>query len=285
MRTLLAPLCLTLVVASCEKGETTRPPDATPPTAQSSKSVADEPDEEEPAAMGPNYQAYEVSDAAKAVINAEDRAVEDQRSDMRRRPAETLTFMEVQEGWKVADLGAGGGYTTELLVRAVGPRGEVWAQNDTFALENYAKETWPARLRKKVNKKRIARIDADFEDPLPDEAKDLDLVSIIFSYHDVVARGGDVTKMNAAIFEHLKPGGFYVVFDHSARPGSGTQDTEELHRIDEKLVIQQVEAAGFELVESANFLRDPGDTRDWKVWERGYVTDRFALKFQKPTGG
>ena len=36
-----------------------------------------------------------------------------------------LTFFGLEPGQKVADLAAGGGYTTELLARAVGPSGVV----------------------------------------------------------------------------------------------------------------------------------------------------------------
>jgi predicted methyltransferase len=238
--------------------------------------------EDEGSGMGPNYRAYEVTAAARAIVEAKDRDPKDVADDPRRRPRELLSFAEVAPGQRVADLGAGGGYTTELLVRAVGDDGVVFAHNDEFARTNYARDTWPARLAKPINAK-VVRADQEFEDPLPAEATDLDLVTIVFSYHDAVVRGQDVVAMNKRVFAHLRPGGLYVILDHSARPGSGTQDTETLHRIDEKLVIQQVEAAGFELVETADFLRDPADTRDWPVWKRGFVTDRFALKFQKPT--
>ena len=36
----------------------------------------------------------------------------------------------IRRGTRVLDLGAGGGYSTELMARAVGPQGRVWAQND-----------------------------------------------------------------------------------------------------------------------------------------------------------
>ena len=233
--------------------------------------------------MGPNLRPYDITPEAQAVVDADDRSADDVEDDGRRKPAMLLSFAGVGPGMKVADLGAGGGYTTELLVRAVGPKGTVFAQNDKFALENYSKDTWPARLAKPINKE-VVRVDREFSDPLPPEAKDLDLVTIIFSYHDAVVRGEDTKAMDAKVFEALKPGGYYVVLDHSAKPGTGTSDTETYHRIDEQTVIQEAEAAGFELVETGDFLRDPGDTRDWEVWKRGFATDRFALKFQKPEG-
>lgn len=223
----------------------------------------------------------EVTDAAKAIVDAADRTEDDRKADARRHPGELLTFMGVQPGWKVADLAAGNGYTTELLVRAVGPDGKVYAQNNRAFLEKFVKESWPARLEREVNRD-VVRVDREFEEPLPPEAKGLDMVAFMFSYHDVIAYGEDPARTNAAVFEALKPEGIYVIADHSARPRSGTDDTEALHRIDETTLIEQVQAAGFQLLESGDFLRKPDDDRDTVVWKVGFDTDRFVLKFIKP---
>lgn len=224
----------------------------------------------------------EVTPAAQAIVDAEDRTAEDRETDARRHPGELLTFMGVQPGWRIADLAAGGGYTTELLVRAVGPEGAVFAHNTAMVIEKYVSEAWPARLAREVNAS-VVRIDAEWSAPLPEAASDLDMVSLIFSYHDIIAFKEDIAPVNKAVFAALKPGGFYVIADHSAVPNSGTRDTEKLHRIDEASVIQQVEAAGFKLDASADFLRTPDDLRDTEVWTIGFNTDRFVLRFVKPT--
>ena len=54
-----------------------------------------------------------------------------------------------------------------------------------------------------------------------------------------------------------------------------------------ELVKQQVEAAGFQLAGSSDFMRNPGDTRDWNADPssedpRVHTQDLFALKFVKP---
>src|SRR5438105_3552021 len=67
--------------------------------------------------------------AWKAVIGAPDRSEKDRALDAGRHPAEMLEFLNLKGGMKVADLGAGGGYTTELMARAVGPSGVVYMQN------------------------------------------------------------------------------------------------------------------------------------------------------------
>src|SRR5437867_12594677 len=66
---------------------------------------------------------------ANAVVTAADRSPEDRALDAGRKPAELLAFVGIQPGWRIADLGAGGGYTTELLKRAVGSEGVVYGQN------------------------------------------------------------------------------------------------------------------------------------------------------------
>jgi predicted methyltransferase len=94
--------------------------------------------------------------------------------------------------------------------------------------------------------------------------------------------------MNKAVFKALRSGGVYGIVDHSAKPGSGLADVETLHRIDEPVVKREAQAAGFELAAEADFLRNPQDARDWSASprtaaERRGTSDRFVLKFVKPT--
>ena len=93
--------------------------------------------------------------------------------------------------------------------------------------------------------KNVVRVDREFEDPLPPEAKDLDIVLINVIYHDVAYMNVDRDKMNKAVFDALKPGGAYVVIDSSAKEGTGTSDAQTLHRIDEQVVRSEVQRAGF----------------------------------------
>jgi predicted methyltransferase len=224
--------------------------------------------------------------AIQAIVNAADRSPEDRALDAGRHPAEMLAFFNVQRGMKVAELAAAGGYTTELLARAVGPTGVVYGQNNKLVLERFAEKPWSARLQKPVMK-HVVRVDREFDDPLPPEAHDLDAVFIVLFYHDTVWQGADRAKMNAAVYKALKPGGVYAVIDHSGKPGSGTAETKTLHRIEEKVVRDEIEAAGFQLAGEASFLRNPADERDWNdspsaAAERRGTSDRFVLKFVKP---
>ena len=217
----------------------------------------------------------------QAIVDAPDRTAEDREADARRQPAKLLEFIGISRGERVADLGAGSGYTTELLARAVGPSGVVYAQNNQEALQKYVAKSWPERLAREATHN-VVRMDREFESPFIPEAHDLDLVTLLFSYHDVVAAKEDRSKLNTAVFAALKPGGLYVVADHQAAPGSGVEAASTLHRIDEKLVRGEIEAAGFVFVESGEFLRDPSDEAKEPSFARGFKTDRFVLKFKKP---
>ena len=225
---------------------------------------------------------------AQAVVDAPDRMPEDRALDGGRKPVETLEFLRLRSGMRVAELGAGAGYTTELLARSVAPDGVVYAQNPDLFLQRFLKTRWPERLARPAMKN-VVRVDREFDDPLPPEANGLDLVLINVIYHDTTYMGVDRARMNKAVFDALKPGGAYVIIDSSAKPGTGTSEGKTLHRIEEQAVRTEVEQAGFLLQAQGDFLRNPQDARDWdsspaaatQAGRRGQ-SDRFALRFVKP---
>ena len=232
------------------------------------------------------HQAPVPVDPYAVIVASPDRTAADQALDPGRHPTAMLAFLAIPTGAHIAEIGAGGGYTTELLARDVGPNGIVYAQNAPFVLQRFAEKPWSERLVRPAMAS-VVRIDRDFDDPLPPEAKPLDEVVSAFIYHDTVWMKVDRARMNKAIFEALKPGGIYAVLDNSAREGSGLVDVQTVHRIDEKSVIAEVTQAGFKLVGESNFLRNPSDPRDWnasprEAGERRGTGDRFALRFQKP---
>jgi predicted methyltransferase len=224
---------------------------------------------------------------AEQIAAAPDRTPEDRALDPGRKPVETLVFLQVRPGMRVEELGAGGGYTAELLARAVAPGGVVYVQNPE-AFQRFIQTSLPARLARPAMKGAV-RVDREFDDPFPSEAKDLDLVVMNAIYHDVSYMNVDRDKMNKAVFAALKPGGAYVVIDSSAKEGTGTSDAQTLHRIDEQVVRTEVQRAGFKLQSEGDFLRNPQDPRDWNsspgaaaaAGRRG-TSDRFALRFVKP---
>lgn len=223
---------------------------------------------------------------AVAAAAAEPRTEADLALDEGRKPEQLVAFAGVKPGMRVADLAAGGGYTTEVLARAVGADGVVFSQNSPWLVERFANAPWTERLARSVNKN-VVRTLREFEDPLPAEATDLDVVVDVLFYHDTVWLKTDRAAMNKAVFAHLKSGGVYVVVDHSAKAGAGVSEAQTTHRIEEDIVKAEVLAAGFVLDGESDAWREPGDDRTWNASpgaaaeKRGH-SDRFALRFKKP---
>ncbi len=215
------------------------------------------------------------------LVSNPERTDADRVNDQRRQPEKLLQFYGVRAGMTVLDMGASAGYNAELLARAVGPKGVVYAQNSPALLQNIVKGRLDERM-KRPAMANVVPLAREFDDPVPANARNLDLVTFNFVYHDTVHMGVDRARMNRAIFEALKRGGVYIVADHSAKPGAGADVTKTLHRIEESVVRREVEAAGFRFVGAADFLRNPDDPRDVPVFKNPVRNDEFVLKFVKP---
>ena len=181
----------------------------------------------------------------------------------------------------IAELMAGGGWYTEVLARVVGPAGRVIAQNSALSDERYG-----SLLRERLAKLEPGNVALSVQelDALELSPSSLDAVFLVQFYHDTYWMGVDRPAMNRAVFDALKTGGVYLVIDHAAEPGSGARDVESLHRVDERLVLDEVLAAGFSLAAKSELLRNEADSRKRSVFARairGY-SDRFVLKFVKP---
>jgi predicted methyltransferase len=214
----------------------------------------------------------------EAIVASPDRSDADRRNDVRRKPVEMLAFAGVRPGMAVLDVFAGGGYTSELLARAVAPGGRVYAQTPRPPGANLA-----ARLKAPAGAN-IVSVVQPFDNPAPAEVAGggLDLVTLMFNYHDFGSMGVDRARLNAAIFAALKPGGAYVIADHAGRPGTGISESGTLHRVEQALVMREVEAAGFRLVNEGTFLRNPADPRDREEPDPPMAKDEFILRFVKP---
>jgi predicted methyltransferase len=222
-------------------------------------------------AKAPDYQ---------AIVAAPDRSDADRQIDARREPAKMLAFTGVRPGMKVLDMEASAGYSTELLARAVAPDGVVYAQ-DSAAVVERLKDKFDVRAQKPAMKN-VVHVVRNFDDPIPPDVGGLDLITFFFSYHDMTYMPVDRAEMDRKMFAALKPGGFLVIADHSARPGDGATVGKTVHRIEEKTLREEIEAAGFKLTDEANFLRHPEDPRDVPVFHAAVPVDEFVLKYQKP---
>lgn len=252
------------------------------------------------------------------IIASPDRTVADRTNDLRRKPEPMLAFIGVRPGLIALDLSSGGGYTTELLARAIGPTGAVYGQGaprdpnrvvtppaapEGNSNPNIVATPAPAaptggapRTLATILADREARLHSagiaaapitavsrPLENPVPPELATgrIDLVTLMFNYHDLGHLGTDRTAMNRAVFAALKPGGTYVIGDHAGRPGTGISEAGTLHRIEEAFLRQEVEAAGFRLQAEGRFLSNPNDPKDKNTPNPPQPKDEFVLKFVK----
>jgi predicted methyltransferase len=213
--------------------------------------------------------------AAERVIANPIRTEQDRKTDAARKPIDFILFAGVRPGMRVLDVSAGGGYTSQLLALAVGPSGTVYAQTPRPG------ETLTKRLADHPQSN-LVLVTRPFDDLVPDDAPKLDLVTLVLNYHDISYLPVDRARMNARIFAALKPGGRYVIVDHSGRPGTGITEGRTLHRIDEAVVRDEVRKAGFVLDAEGDFLRNPADARDDASGQPRVPTDKFVLRFVKP---
>jgi predicted methyltransferase len=223
---------------------------------------------------------------AKAVADPK-RPATDRSRDADRKPAECLAFAGVKPGEQVVELIPGSGYFTRLLSDIVGPRGKVYAAAPPRRPDSPADRPDPAAPVQAIAgdphySNVVVMVGRLSELDLP---KDVDLVWTSQNYHDLHnIPNVNVLDIDKEVFAALKPGGIYLVLDHSAGQGSGFRDTSTLHRIDEEAVKKEVMQAGFELLGESEALRNPKDPRTAKVFDpsiRG-KTDQFILKFRKP---
>ena len=215
-----------------------------------------------------------------ALLAAPDRSEADRQADQRRDPLPFLQFAAPRPGMKVLDMGAGGGYSSELMARAVAPNGVVYAQNPPD-LGDKGKAAFAARMATPAAKNIVADV-APFDDPVPAGVGNLDLITFLFYYHDTAYMTVDRAAMNRKLFAALKPGGYLVVADHAALPGQGLSVVKTLHRIEQSTERQEIEAAGFHFVAEGDFWRNAADTHDFPSYKAGMPLDNFVLKFQKP---
>ena len=203
--------------------------------------------------------------------------------------SELIRFARVDAGATVIDVYPGDGDWTRLLSDTVGPEGRVYSfvpaevahfKNDPVG--NMRK------LAKEPGRENVEAVSADLV-AMPEVTQPADVLWLHLFYHDLhtdlmQSRGATAADFNRAVFERLKPGGFYVIVDHAAAIGTGTSNAQSLHRIEPASVRAEVEAAGFVLDEESAMLANKEDTHSIKVFDPSIKgdTDRFAYRFVKP---
>lgn len=153
------------------------------------------------------------------------------------RVPEIFGAMAVASGAIVADVGAGDGFLTARLARAVGPTGRVFAVD----VEDRAVE----RLRARVVADELTNVTVvkgDADDPHL-AAASLDAAVIVNAYHEMVDHQAMLRGLRAA----LKPGGRLIIVEPmSDKRSKTTRDQQtKVHEIAAAFVEQEARDAGF----------------------------------------
>jgi predicted methyltransferase len=205
------------------------------------------------------------------------------------KQSELIRFAGVDAGSIVIDVYPGDGDWTRLFSDIVGPEGRVFSfvpaevadfKNDPVGrMQTLAKE--PGR-------ENVEAVSANLV-AMPKVTRPANVLWLHLFYHDlhtalIQKKGATAADFNRAVYERLKPGGFYVIVDHAAAAGAGAGDAQSLHRIDPASVRGEVEAAGFVLEAESSMLANKDDPHSIKVFDPSIKgeTDRFAYRFVKP---
>ena len=211
----------------------------------------------------------------------------DYARDANRSPDRVMEFMGIEPGMHILDMFSGGGYYTELIATVVGDEGQVSAHMNQ-AFRNYAGDEFTLRY----ENNRLPNVSVLWAENNELELTEgqFDGIMLVLAYHDIYWTPGndnwptiDGPKLLAELHKGLKADGFVGIVDHAALPGSGQEAGNSVHRIDEALVIAEMEAAGFVLDGKSDLLRNPDDDRGLSAFDdsvRG-KTDRFILRFRK----
>ena len=225
-----------------------------------------------------------MADRIEKQMRVPDRHQFDLPRDAHRKPFETFSFLGLQSGMVVMDIGAYAGYTTEILAAAVGPNGKVYSQNREAVLLRYAEGYYKRTMDERLANNRLPNVVLHIReyDELGLE-EELDLAFLGNLLHDFYYRDGEA---NALLFlesinRGLKPGGIFGVMDHVGVKG---KDNGNLHRIEPEVARELLRKAGFVIEAESDLFANTEDEHSLQVYNEAIYlrTDRFLIKAVKP---
>lgn len=228
----------------------------------------------------------EINEAVANAIANPQRPAQDVARDANRKPAEVLSFFDIEPGMTVFEMFAGAGYYTELLDSLAGSNGQVIAHNNaaymSFVGEAHQERHAGGRL---ANTRTIIAEANDLEF----DENSLDAAMLVLTWHDFLFadedQGWQAINTNLLLDKlctAMKPGAVLGLVDHVANPGGDSaQVAKGLHRVDPQKVKDSFAGSCFALKAEATFLRNKDDDHTLSVFDESIrgKTDRFVYEF------
>jgi predicted methyltransferase len=245
--------------------------------------------------------------ALRALVGSPHRSAANRARDAARHPFETLRFFGLAPGQTVVEVSPGGGWYTEILAPYLRERGQFYAAHfaadSAVPYERRGRAAFDARLA--ANPALYDRVRVGVQ-PGPQGGfsgvaapGSADLVLTFRNVHNWI-EAGHLDASLRAFHAVLKAGGVLGVEEHRAAPGTPIEQVIRTGYVPEALIIEQAQAAGFQLAGRSEVNANPLDTKDHPngVWSLpptlrgGEVdrarflaigeSDRATLKFVKP---
>jgi predicted methyltransferase len=196
-------------------------------------------------------------------LAADARPMEDKIRDGARRPYQVMLALGVEEGMTAVDVGAGGGWWSWVFSAAVGPSGKVYAQGMRGG---------GGAVGELSNVEVVGALG-----DIPAGSADV-AVTALNIHHMNDQRAGPYFE---EIFNVLKPGGVAAIIDHVGDPAI---NNSQLHRVPIASARAWIEAAGFEIVEESDILRQNADDHTLSATDAklGRNPDRFMFVVRRP---
>ena len=240
-----------------------------------------------------------LADPLRDALDSTDRKSENLVRDAYRNPYETISFFKIEPNMKVIELSPGGGWYTEILANYLSDSGLLIAAHvNPETKNNYLKRlraNFEKMLNSKENFKRVKLVNID---STLAPANSVDAVVTFRNLHNWLGPNMDNIFQNS--FNALKPGGYFGIVEHRAKPGTSLQEMKESGYVTESHAIKVAENNGFKLVGKSEINANSNDNTNHPkgVWtlpptlrmkdvdRSKYLqigeSDRMTLLFVKP---
>lgn len=168
--------------------------------------------------------------------------------------------VQLKPGMAVADIGAGTGLFTALFAEQVGKQGHVFAVDIAPKFVEHLRDRAAAAALNRIT----VVLGQEKAITLPQDSVDIAFVCDVYHHFEYPQ------DSLASIYRALKPGGTFVVVDFERIPGQTRPWLLEHVRAGKDVVSQEIQAAGFQLVEEVSL---------------DGLKDNYFLRFAKPSPG